>query len=223
VDFFEFTFGQTFLNTPINAQKSKNFYNEKWLYLIGGIHGEEIEGIYLITEIISWLKESTELTFPCLAISVLDVDGYTYQDQILPNKVNLNNMFPTSALRSVDVTSKVNSINTLRPEVLSLIKALREYPPQLVINFRTAHTSPKIISVGDDAISSATFLSKTIGYPLISDNRPSPSTLEAFIYDFFLCPIITIRLPHYSNSKTVKDIFNENIKGFRQLFSGQIY
>ncbi len=163
MDFSEFNFGQTLLKNPIKAYKSKNFYNEKWLYLIGGVHGEEIEGIYLVTEIISWLKESTELTFPCLAIPILDIDGYTYQDQGLPNKVNLNNMFPTSSLRNADVTKTISSINTLRPEISSLIKILREHSPQMVINFRTAHTTSKVISIGDDALGPATFLSKAIG------------------------------------------------------------
>jgi len=219
----EFEFGFTQLNNPLLAQRSTNFYNEKWLYLIAGVHGNEIEGISLSAKITTWLKDANELTFPCIIIPILDIDGHLYQDQVTIDNVNLNHLFPISSLRISRSKGVFTSSNILPPEISSLIDLLRKYPPQMIINLRTASTGSKVISVGDDALGPGSFLAKTTGYPLISDNQPLAGTLEAFIYDFFLCPIVTLRLPHYSDKKTVNDISQDNLKGIQLLLSGQIY
>ena len=223
MNFTEFNFGFTELNNPLQALRSTNFYNEKWLYLIAGIHGVEIEGISLSTKITLWLKEANELTFPCIIIPVLDLDGHLYQEQKITGNANLNHLFPISSLRMSRSKGMFASPNILLPEIFSLIDLLRKYPPQMIINFRTASTSAKVISIGEDALSPGSFLAKSTGYPLIADNQPLAGSLEAFIYDFFLCSIVTLRLPHYSDKKTVNDISLENLKGLQLLLSGQIY
>ena len=223
MDFTEFDIGKTFLDNPIKALRSHNFYNDKWLYLMAGIHGDEIEGIFLINQLLPWLRESIKLTFPCIVVQTIDVDGYIFQDQRLAKRVNLNNCFPTSSFRSVNNEKNISSNSILRPEVSSLINLLTEYPPQMVLNLRTAHHNPKVVSVGSDGFSLASYLSTATHYPLVSDNQAPSSTLEAFIYDFFLCPVVTLRLPHFSEKKTIPTICEEHIGYIKQLLTGQIY
>lgn len=223
MDFKEFVFGRTLLDNPMTAYRSQNLYNDKWLYLMGGIHGEEVEGIYLIKELIPWLKETMNLAFPCLLIQNIDVDGYVFQNQGLAKKTNLNNLFPTSSFRMLGTKKIINPDFELRPEIASLVKLFTDYPPQMVISFRTAHHSSKVISVGADGLSLASYLSNTTNSPLVADNKPSPGTLEAFIYDFFLCPVVSVRLPHFSDQKTVQAICQEIMPGIKQLLTGQVY
>lgn len=223
MDLKEMNIGITDLDNQLKVYRSENFYNDKWLYLIAGIHGEDIEGIYLVKEILPWLKDATKVICPCILIQAIDVDGYVFQDKYPGKKTNLNHLFPTSSFRMVENKETTDSSFRFRPEISSLIKLFTEFPPQMVLNFKTAHHGAKVISVGDEGLSLATYLSKATGYPLVADNKPSPGTMEAFIYDFFLCPVVSVRMPHYSEKKTVQDICKENIGCIQQLLSGQVY
>jgi protein MpaA len=219
----EVIYGSSSLQNPLKAYCSTNFYNDKYLYFVAGIHGDSIEGINIVNHFLTKLKQSEKTTFPCVLIPILDVDGYLYQQTGLFKDRNLNNLFPTSSFRKLNSSLKETPTKILPPEIQSLTKLLLDYPPQLFINLRTAKNSAKIIGIGEEAQSVASFLSKSTNYPLVNDNSPTAKTLEAFIYDFFLCPVVTVRLPFFTEKKTVSDIFEENQKGFEQLFSGQVY
>ncbi|MBF0361128.1 MAG: succinylglutamate desuccinylase/aspartoacylase family protein [Oligoflexia bacterium] len=224
MDFAELVIGKTLLDNPIKASLSQNLYNDKWLYLMAGIHGNEIEGIYLLKELLPWLKDSIKLTIPCILIQNIDIDSYLFPEQGSGHGSNLNNLFPISSFRITESNKKIiTAQQNMRPEIISLIKTLTNYPPQMVINFRTAKHSPKVISIGDSGLSLASYISKALNYPLVSDNRPNPRTMEAFIYDFFLCPVIGVRFPHFTKNKTVQSICSDTIGCIQQLLSGQIY
>ncbi|OFZ23158.1 MAG: hypothetical protein A2202_08550 [Bdellovibrionales bacterium RIFOXYA1_FULL_36_14] len=223
MDFVESVIGRTLLDNPITANVSQNFYNDKWLYLIAGIHGNEIEGIYLLKELLPWLKESIKLTIPCILIQNIDVDSYFFPQAQDDDTITINNLFPTSSFRISRVSNRLNINQQLRPEISALIDLWTNYPPQMVINFRTAKNNAKVISVGDAGLGLASYISKTLNYPLIADNNPTPRTLEAFVYDFFLCPVVGVRLPHFTYKKTVQSICNDTIGCIEQLLAGQIY
>ncbi|OFZ46907.1 MAG: hypothetical protein A2381_03665 [Bdellovibrionales bacterium RIFOXYB1_FULL_37_110] len=223
MDFVESIIGRTLLGNPIAASFSQNFYNDKWLYLIAGIHGDEIEGIYLLKELLPWLKDSIKLTIPCILIQNIDVDGYLFPLNKTENEATINNLFPTSSFRILEINNRFASNKQLRPEIITLIELFTNHPPQMLINFRTAKHNAKVISVGESGLSLASYISKSLNYPMVADNNPTPRTMEAFVYDFFLCPVVGVRLPHYTEKKTVQSICKDTIDCIKQLLSGQIY
>ena len=224
MEFTEVIYGQSTQGNSLKAYCSSNFYHDKYLYCVAGIHGTSVEGINVVDRLLLWLRESDKITFPCVFIPILDVDGYLYQQTDFAKGKNLNNLFPCSNRRKgAHFTSDLNTQHALPPEIESLIEILIKYPPQLFLNLRTAANSAKVIAIGDDAVSVANFIAKATNYPLIADNSPVTQTLESFIYDFFLCPVVTIRLPFFTEKKTIADIYEENKKGLEQLFVGQIY
>ena len=223
MDFTEVIFGQSLLQNPLKAYCSSNFYNDKYLYVVAGIHGSSMEGINILNQLLLWFKDSASIIFPCVLIPIIDVDGYLYPSISFKSKRNLNNLFPNVSIRHGRNPTKGDIVNKLQPEIESLNKILLHYPPQLFLNLRTASKSAKIIAVGEEGVSVASFLSKATNYPIISDNAPTPNTLESFIYECFLCPVVTVRLPFFTEKKTLSDIYEENKNGLQQLFTGQVY
>ena len=44
----------------------------KYLYLIGGVHGDEVEGVYVLKELFQWLKlEHTIEDMPIIVVPIL--------------------------------------------------------------------------------------------------------------------------------------------------------
>ena len=50
----------------------------KYTYLMAGVHGDEVEGVYILEQLFMWLKEHDELNPPLLIIPVLNVDGHRH-------------------------------------------------------------------------------------------------------------------------------------------------
>jgi len=74
----------------LNFKGSSNFYSDKWLYLIAGIHGEEIEGMFILKQIIDWMKASLELSIPSIIIPSVDIDGYMFSNMGIKKENDLN-------------------------------------------------------------------------------------------------------------------------------------
>jgi protein MpaA len=215
------TFGKTKINNPMQAYVSSSFYQQKWLYIIAGIQGQQIEGVALAQKIIDFLMASDEIILPVIIIPVLNYDTYMYQDQIPQEHLPLSSGFPVSFFRQKDLANPLASAADLRPEISSLIELFGKYPPQMVIHLRTARLGPKVIAIGEEAKGLGEFISKKLSLPLIYDNRPRIRSLESFVFDFLLCPVLTIRMEGYG-AKTIQEIASEYFKPLQILFMGQI-
>lgn len=68
----------------------------KHLYLIGGTHGDEVEGVFVLKELFTWLKTEHELKdLPVVVIPILNIDGYRTQTRVNAHSVDLNRNYPT--------------------------------------------------------------------------------------------------------------------------------
>ncbi len=63
----------------------------KYLYLIGGVHGDEVEGVYVLKELFQWLKNEHSLKdLPMIVLPILNVDGYRSNSRVNAHLVDLN-------------------------------------------------------------------------------------------------------------------------------------
>jgi hypothetical protein len=65
------------------------------------------------------------------------------------------------------------------------------------------------------------FLSKKLSLPLVYDNCPRIRSLEFFVFDFLLCPVLTLRLESYG-TKTFQEIAIEYFRPLQILLAEQI-
>src|SRR5665648_979268 len=79
---------------PISAFKT-DIKAPKYLYLLAGVHGDEVEGVYVLKELYNWLKNEHSLKdMPIIVIPILNVDGYRSQSRVNAHLVDLNRNLP---------------------------------------------------------------------------------------------------------------------------------
>ena len=47
-----------------------------YVYLLAGVHGDEVEGVYVLNQLFKWLKEEEEINLPVIVVPILNIDGY---------------------------------------------------------------------------------------------------------------------------------------------------
>ncbi len=142
-----FKFGTTSLGLPIHGFR----WNEKQAYpkvlLLGGVHGDEPEGIVAAKGLIEQFRESFDLKLDLTIIPEFNPEGMLLKTRGNANKVDLNRNLPTkdwtsvaaseryfpgpSALSEAENKHLVKWIETEKPQV---IYSLHSWKPMLNIN-----------------------------------------------------------------------------------------
>ena len=95
MSFKELRFGESVGSRDIEA-----YYNQieskKYLYLMAGVHGDEVEGVYVLSKLFNWINEIGVFKIPTVVIPILNVDGYNDQTRVNANGVDLNRNLPTN-------------------------------------------------------------------------------------------------------------------------------
>ena len=80
--FSEIEKGSSLEGHPIPVFKT-DIKAPKYLYLMAGVHGDEVEGVYVLKELFNWLKNEHSLKdMPIVVIPILNVDGYRAQTRV---------------------------------------------------------------------------------------------------------------------------------------------
>jgi protein MpaA len=221
--------GETLFSNKIEAFQTEdlNQWNSnpmKWLYLVGGIHGDEVEGIFVLTQLLEWIKTSLLTDIPLILIPILNIDGYQANTRVNARKIDLNRNFPVANNRQGQKKIPGHGDNhgeaLKEPESYYLKTCLDKYPPQLLITFHRT-SSGVMVPYGETAALIGEFLTKYNRYPLRPKQEPLAGTLEAFVFDFYLSPVVSLKVGPSGQHKSFKDIWNENSDGLKQLLRGQ--
>ena len=87
--------GKTVEENEIESFKT-DFSHKKYLYLMGGTHGDEVEGVYVMAQLFKWLQSDHSISeLPIIAIPILNVDGYRAGTRVNSHAVDLNRNYPT--------------------------------------------------------------------------------------------------------------------------------
>jgi protein MpaA len=69
--------------------------SDKYIYVLGAVHGDEIEGAHLAINLLKWLEEQNEIEMPIVFVPIVNVDGYHNNSRVngngipLPEKINI--------------------------------------------------------------------------------------------------------------------------------------
>lgn len=196
----------------------------KYLYLIGGVHGDEVEGVYVLKELFQWLKNEHSLKdLPMIVLPILNVDGYRANSRVNAHLVDLNRNLPTKDWSTVHAKPRYNPGPKAlsEPENQFLVKLLDKYKPGIIISF---HTWKPILNYNGDCKDIAEYLSGFNNYEIASDiGYPTPGSLGTFGVEKYNSGVLTFECPELRKHKeTLKEIWVENEEGLKGLFRSDL-
>ncbi|MBT5092649.1 MAG: DUF2817 domain-containing protein, partial [Halobacteriovoraceae bacterium] len=187
--------------------------SSSYIYLLGGTHGDEVEGVYVLQQFLDWLKNDEDIKLPLVIIPILNVDGYRMGSRVNAHGVDLNRNYATNNWDSTFKEEKYNPgpAPLSEPENIYLESLFKKYPPKLIISF---HSWKPILNYNGDCRELAEFLSKYNSYPVADDiGYPTPGSLGTYAPEKYSAPVITYECPLLENGLSLKEIWQQNELG----------
>lgn len=220
--FTELAPGSSVENNEIPAFKT-DVDAQKYLYLLAGTHGDEVEGVYVLQRLFDWLKEEHALKdLPIIVIPILNPDGYRAQTRINSHAVDLNRNYPTQNWSGEFKKEKYNPGPKAlsEPENVFLDKLFHKFKPGLILSF---HSWKAILNYNDDAQDVADYIASFNGYPIADDiGYPTPGSLGTYGPEKFGAPVLTFECPVLGEEKTLKSIWDENEEGLKSFIQSDL-
>jgi len=213
--------------TSVEGQEIKAFKAEekgaKCIYLIAGVHGDEVEGVFVLKQLFSWLQETDDHTIPLLVIPTLNIDGHRCGARVNAHGVDLNRNLPSDNWSNDFKEQKYNPGNKplSEPENQFLVNLFDKYPPLFIISF---HTWKPLLNYNGDCIDIANFLSRHNNYSVEGDvGYETPGSLGEYAPKKYNSPVLTYELPKIDTGLSLNDIWLQNHFGLKKLFGAKIF
>ena len=200
----------------------------KFLYLMAGTHGDEVEGVYLLKQLFQWLKDVSEgdvPPLPLVVIPVLNVDGCRARTRVNAHGVDLNRNYPTSdwapASEALQEKYHPGPYPLSEPENIFLNQLFDTYPPKIILTF---HSWAPLLNYNGNCKDIADFLSRYNSYPVQDTiGYPTPGSLGIYAQQKYASPVLTFECPTLGTlggkkALTLSDIWEENREGLMALF-----
>lgn len=187
------------LGTPIALHASaplEQLLEEKPILLMGGIHGDEPEGVRLAEDTLQWLKSnksSEKAICPWILIPCLNVDGFAKKTRVNGRGVDLNRNYPS---RDWSPEAKAEryfpgSGPGSEPEIQAVVELIQTYRPRLVIHCHS--WNPCIVGTGPLSKRDSARLAKSSGYDDVAEiGYPTPGSLSRYAWHDHKIPVICI-------------------------------
>ena len=162
--------------------------------MIGGTHGDEIEGVVLAQSLLSWLLEYHQnIIRPWVLIPIMNPDGVAKKQRVNANGVDLNRNYPDLGwLPDYDNPAYYPGEAPLtEPEVRAVVHLIERIQPSLILHFHSYE--PCIVYTGSPGLPVAQILEEVSGYKVMSDiGYPSPGSLGEYGWSNLQIPVICI-------------------------------
>ncbi len=215
--------GKSVEGDEIKAYKSETKGNS-WVYIMAGVHGDEVEGVYVVAQLFEWLKQQEDINRPTIVIPILNVDGYRAGTRTNAHAVDLNRNLPSKDWSPTAREAKYNpGVKPMsEPENIYLDKLFQKYPPKVILSF---HSWKPLINTNGNCLEIAQFLERYNNYPIVQDDivgHPTPGSLGEYGPQEYSAPVLTFECPVLSSDKTLKDIWDENAVGLQGLMRSKL-
>ena len=220
--FNELPSGTSALGNKITAYISETkapTYN----YILGAVHGDEVEGAHLCAEIFKWLSSTTEVNLPTIIVPIVNVDGFIANTRVNARGVDLNRNLPSKEWNPEALEAKYfpGTSPLSEPENKFLVSLFEQYPPRFILSF---HSWYPVINYNGDCLEVAEFLSSHNKYPIEAnfESHPTPGSLGEYGPQTLKCPVLTFECPVLSETVTLESVWKENEVAFKKLFNTNI-
>lgn len=213
----------TTLGTPIELFASaplNELRHQKPILLMGGVHGDEPEGVRLANDTLQWLKSnmrSGKALCPWVVIPCLNVDGFAKKTRVNGRGVDLNRNYPAKDWSSEARAERYfpGTAPGSEVEIQAVVELIAQLQPRLLIHCHS--WQPCIVGTGHCSVKDTERLAKASGYEGKEDiGYPTPGSLSSFGWFDHRIPVICIE-----EDDTLKDydtIWPRFEKGIREIF-----
>ena len=192
--------------------------DKKPILFIGGVHGDEPEGVSLAESLLEWLKNnnSKNLKTHWILIPCLNPDGFKNNQRVNSNGVDLNRNYP-----SVDWTPKHDAPRyypgptpSSEIEITNLCQLIHKVKPQLIVHFHS--WKPCLVFAGpNDAHPLVDELAQSSNYEVISDiGYPTPGSLSQWAWKDHKIPVLCIEEREGANKEEIWTRFGPGFTKF---------
>ena len=211
-----FIFGRTVNDLPIQAYRFGNHTKKgKRILILGGVHGDEIEGVALAMRLLEEFQQSFPYKLEVTLVPTFNLEGVLAKTRHNANGVDLNRNLPTKDWDPKAFNQryfpghKANS----EPENHALVEYIRGGKVDFIL---TLHSFTKVmVNMNGDCKAEAELMSQVGGYPVTTDmGYPTPGSLGTFGGVENKVPTITYELLKDQNLKT---LLPKHIKAVRAL------
>lgn len=214
---------QTAISTPIALYASARLdalLGQNPILLMGGIHGDEPEGVHLAQETLKWLEACAKKQHPVapwICVPCLNVDGFAKSTRVNARGVDLNRNYP-----SRDWSPTANKERyypgpgpASEPEIQAVVELVQTYRPRLIIHCHS--WKPCIVAAGPRAETDAKRLSASSGYEYMEEiGYPTPGSLSRYGWHDHQIPIICIE--EQDELEDLSGIWPRFEKGMKEIF-----
>lgn len=186
------------------------------ILIVGGVHGDEPEGVWLSEHVLEWLSEF-DYKIPWLLITCLNADGYDTNSRVNAAGVDLNRNFPCKSWTQDHTQPRYypGPAAGSEPEVRALVKLIDETHPQLIIHCHSWH--PCVVYTGLPGKKDSDRLGASSGYESRADiGYPTPGSLGEYGWFEKSIPVICIEEQEGEKKENVWPHFKA---GFEQIMS----
>ncbi len=173
-----FHFGKTSEGLVIPAYK----FGDKGpkVLVIGGVHGDEIEGIVATNGLLQAFSQSFPFKLDLTLVPILNLDGALRSERRNARRVDLNRNLPTQDWTSVAAQERYNpgpNANS-EPENQALVQFIHKEKPTFVISM---HSWLPMLNVNGDCAAVSQAIAKRTGYQITDDiGYPTPGSLGTY-------------------------------------------
>ncbi len=188
--------------------------SQRPILFIGGVHGDEPEGVKLAEQFLIWLQKNNKSDFHSwILIPCLNPDGFHNQDRVNGRGVDLNRNFP-----SPDWTSKIKAPRynpgphpASEPEVQSLCRLVESSQPQVIIHFHSWKAC--VVYTGITGKTWAEKIAGNSGYSVREDiGYPTPGSLGQYAWLKFKIPVVCVEEEEKSDLEKIWPRFAKGLE-----------
>jgi protein MpaA len=175
-----FVFGQTMTGLPIMGYRFGASDADPHVFILGGVHGDEIEGIWATNGLLARLASSFDFKLRLTLVPVLNVDGMLARERRNSSGIDLNRNMPSNDWTSEVATERYfpGKEAGSESENKALVDFLAREKPSLIISM---HSWKPMLNINGDCRSVAEAISKTTGYVIEETiGYPTPGCLGTY-------------------------------------------
>lgn len=220
--FLELAAGKSVKGESISSYKTEKMATH-YNYILGAVHGDEVEGAHLAAQLFKWLQETNEIDIPTIVVPIVNVDGFKINSRVNGNGVDLNRNLPSKEwspqAREEKYFPGVAPLS--EPENKYLVSLFEKYPPRFILSF---HSWYPVINYNGACKEIAEFLASYNKYPIEADflSHPTPGSLGEYGPEVLGCPVLTFECPVLSDTVSLESVWSENEEAFKKLFTSGI-
>jgi protein MpaA len=193
--------------------------DQKPFLFVGGVHGDEPEGVRLAEDFLTWLDQNSDPNdHPWLLIPCLNPEGYHINQRTNANGVDLNRNFPSTDWTLSEKKDRYYSgpKPASELEVQKLVQLIEFTKPKAIIHFHS--WKPCVVYTGAPGKPFAEILSRGNQYKTHEDiGYPTPGSLGQYGWLNQQIPVICIEEKEHSDLELVWPHFQQ---GLIQLIKG---